>query len=83
MDSLMNVRLSLYCVRLEKRAGRLRAEEGADTAGMIDDAVQAISLHGGSSVDMAYAQRAATSHFETTDECWTNAGACLDRVKTN
>lgn len=28
MDWLMNVRLSLYCVRLEKRAGRLRAEEG-------------------------------------------------------
>lgn len=49
---------------------------------MINDAVQAICLNGGSSVDMPYAQRAATSHFETTDECWTNAGICLDRVKT-
>ena len=44
IDPLMNVRMALYCVRVQNVEGRLSAGEGAITLGMIDDALQAVTL---------------------------------------
>ena len=44
LDSLMNVRLSLYCVCRAKWEGHLMKNERATTAGLMDDAVQVVEL---------------------------------------
>jgi hypothetical protein len=80
LDSLMNVRISLFCVRKAKRAGYLFKNEAATTAGLIDDAVQAVEMASGSSKE--HAQKAANAHFETTKETWSGLAAELDTVKT-
>jgi hypothetical protein len=53
----MNVRISLFCVRRAKRLGYLFKNEAATTAGLIDDAVQAVEIATGSSTE--HAQNAA------------------------
>jgi hypothetical protein len=80
LDSLMNVRISLFCVRRAKRAGYLFKNEAATTAGLIDDAVQAVEMAEGSTIE--HAQKAADEHFETTSEVWYKLAAELDVVKT-
>lgn len=79
-DSIFNVHISLYCVRKAKRAGLLLKSEGASTAGLIDDAVQAVELDPESSAE--HQQAAADSHFATTAKTWSALGAELDVVKT-
>ncbi|APG78075.1 RNA-dependent RNA polymerase [Wuhan insect virus 15] len=78
LDTLLNVRLSLYCVREAKRMGYLKGEEGAITAGLIDDAVQAVELVGTPEEQ----QRAADEHFKTTERVWSQMAAKIDTVKT-
>jgi hypothetical protein len=73
LDSLMNVRISLYCVRKAKRAGYLFKNEAATTAGLIDDAVQAVEMTPGSTLE--HAQKAADEHFNITKEVWKNLAA--------
>jgi hypothetical protein len=53
LDSLMNVRISLFCVRKAKRAGYLVKKEAATTAGLIEDAVQAVEISSGSTKEHA------------------------------
>lgn len=78
MDTLLNVHLSLYSVRESKRNKILSDREGAITAGLIDDAVQAIELCG----NLEERQNAADGHFATTVAVWAGAGAEIDAVKT-
>ena len=80
MDSLFNVHLSLYCIKASKRQGILTKNEKAETAAMIDDAVQ--SIHMGGNTNKDYQQKVANVHFNSTDDCWTKAGAELDLNKT-
>jgi hypothetical protein len=80
LDSLMNVRISLFCVRKAKRAGYLFKNEAATTAGLIDEAVQAVEVTTEST--MEHAQKAANEHFKTTKEVWSGLAAELDIVKT-
>lgn len=80
LDSLMNVRISLFCVRKAKRAGYLFKSEAATTAGLIDDAVQAIEM--AKNTPKEHAQDAANAHYETTCETWKLLAAELDVVKT-
>ncbi|PNF41068.1 hypothetical protein B7P43_G06243 [Cryptotermes secundus] len=80
LDSLMNVRISLFCVRKAKRAVYLFKGEAATTAGLIDDAVQAVEITVGSTLE--HAQNAADCHFDTTRRIWDELGAELDVVKT-
>jgi hypothetical protein len=49
----MNVRISVFCVRKAKRAGYLFKNEAATTAGLIDDAVQAVEMSTGFSIEHA------------------------------
>nr|AXA52552.1 putative RdRp-complex [Linepithema humile qinvirus-like virus 1] len=79
-DSMFNVHISLYCVSKAKSAGWLLSSEAANTAGLMDDAVQAVELDPSSSIE--HQQRAADSHFATTAETWKSLGAELDVVKT-
>ena len=76
----MNVRMSLYCIRVQKDDGRLNAGEDAITLGMIDDAVQAVtpSVH----VSVERIADFAASHYKTTFDTWKKMGAKLDTVKT-
>jgi hypothetical protein len=80
LDSLMNVRISLFCVRKAKRAGYLFKNEAATTAGLMDDAVQAVEITTGST--MEHAQKAVDEHFRNTKEIWSGLAAELDIVKT-
>lgn len=45
LDTLLNARLSLYCVREGRSNGTLTKEEAAIIAGLIDDAVQAVIMN--------------------------------------
>lgn len=72
--------LQLYCVRKAKRAGLLLKTKAASTAGLIDDAVQAVELDPDATVE--HQQRAADHHFATTAETWKSLGAELNVVKT-
>lgn len=78
IDTMLNLHLSLYSVRVAKRRGILKGEEGAITASLIDDAVQAIELVG----DLPEQQAAASGHFATTLEVWKKCAAVIDSVKT-
>lgn len=80
LDSLMNVRISSFCVRKAKRAGYLFKSEAATTAGLIDDAVQAIEIAKGTTLE--HSQDAADAHYNTTCETWKLLAAELDMVKT-
>jgi hypothetical protein len=80
LDSLMNVRISLFCVRKAKRAGYLFKNEAATTAGLIDDAVQAVEMSKDATIE--HAQEAANDHFKTTKQVWKDLAAELDEVKT-
>lgn len=80
IDTLLNVRLSLFCVRRARRLGLLLRSEGANTAGLIDDAVQAVEFDKNAGVE--HAQHAADSHFRITAETWVGVAAELDEVKT-
>jgi hypothetical protein len=77
-DSILNVHLSLFSTNESKRKGALLSSEAANTAGLIDDAVQAVELQG----DLDHMQAAADTHFLTTTETWNAAGAKIDTVKT-
>jgi len=79
-NSIFNVHISLYCVRKAKRAGLLLSSEAASTAGLTDDAVQAVELDPESTLE--HQQRTADSHFRITAETWKSLGAELDTVKT-
>lgn len=78
LDSLLNVRLSLYCVRVAKRQGFLLKNEGATTAGLIDDAVQAVEL----GKDIEHAQQATDAHFRITCDTWSGLSAEISKEKT-
>lgn len=80
MDSILNVHLSLYCVRVAKREGYLRDDEGAITAGLIDDAVQSIELSSKKSLEEQ--QISAQKHFQTTCKIWGTCAAKIDSIKT-
>jgi hypothetical protein len=80
LDSLMNVRISLFCVRKAKRAGYLFKNEAATTAGLIDDAVQAVELSKNATLE--HAQQAADDHYETTKQVWRDLAAELDEINT-
>jgi hypothetical protein len=69
-----------FCVRKAKRAGYLFKNEAATTAGLTDDAVQAVEITSGST--MGHAQKAANENFKTTEEVWSGLAAELDIVKT-
>jgi hypothetical protein len=68
------------CVCKAKRAVYLFKGEAATTAGLIDDAVQAVEMTVGSTLERA--QNAADCHFDTTRRVWDELGAELDVVKT-
>jgi len=80
MDSLLNDRLSLYCVRVAKEKHLLREHEGARTAAMIDDAVQALVFDSDTTDDRL--QTIVDQHYDTTFTVWANVGAELDKHKT-
>lgn len=54
--------------------------EAASTAGLIDNAVQAVELDPESTQE--HQQKAADSHFRITAETWKSLGAEFDIVKT-
>lgn len=64
--------------RYAKENGILAKEDGALTAGLIDDAVHTIELHG----TIEQQQKAADLHFKTTYEVWNKLAAEIDKVKT-
>ena len=80
MDSLLNDRLSLYCVRVTKETGTLLEHEGARTAALIDDAVQAVVFDTGANPDGV--QHAADEHYDRSFHVWAAMGAELDKTKT-
>lgn len=51
MDSLLNDRLSLYCVRIATEEEAVKETEGARTAALIDDAVQVVVFEDGADKD--------------------------------
>jgi hypothetical protein len=67
LDSLINVRISLSCVRKPKRAGYLFKNKAATTAGLIDDAVQAVENT--ARFTKEHAQEAANEHFQHNKIC--------------
>ena len=77
-DTVLNVHMSLYCMRMAKLKGILVKDDVAITAGLIDDAVQAIELHG----TIEQQQQAADVHFDTTCKIWSELAAEIDFVKT-
>lgn len=65
-DNIFNIHILLYCVQKAKRADLFLTSEAANTAGLIDDAIQAVELVPKSTVE--HQQNAANSHFATTAE---------------
>ncbi|CAH0385447.1 unnamed protein product [Bemisia tabaci] len=86
MDTLLNVKTSLCCVRRAKREGHMLANEGAHTAGLIDDAVQGAEFHGWKDETQEQyimrVQKASDAHYKTTFDTWSAISAELDHIKT-
>lgn len=80
MDTLLNVRLSLYCLKVAKEQGFMGDGESSITAGLIDDAVQAIVMAKDRTPEEK--QIMADRHFQTTCDTWQGAAAKIDEVKT-
>ena len=80
LDTLLNVRMSLPCVRVQKVERRLVATEGAITLAMIDDAVHEVSLNDDISEERL--NDLTESHYSTTFSTCAKIGAELDTVKT-
>lgn len=80
MDTLLNVRLSLHCVRMARKEGFLLKSEGAHTAGLIDDAVQAVVLD--ESKRTEHCQAAADHHYKISSKTWKEASTKIDLIKT-
>lgn len=79
-DTLLNNKVCLYAVRIGKDKGYLSEKCTADTASLIDDAVQGIQFP--SFYSEREAQIAADMHLETTQLVWKWISAEVSMVKT-
>lgn len=80
LDTLLNILTCLYAVRVGKNRGYLPPEAKADTAGLIDDAVQGVEFP--SWMTHEQAQLAANQHLNTTQTVWSWISAEVSMVKT-
>jgi hypothetical protein len=67
-DLLMNVKLSLFCMKKAKCAGYLFQNKAATTAGLMDNTVQAVEMD--LRTGKQHAQEAADSHYSMIRDMW-------------